>query len=83
MNDSDRQTIDLDLRGYRCPVPVIRLEAALRALSPGAKITAIADDPVAAADIPHFCRDAGHQAVRLSDDGDCCVFRVTRAPNPL
>ena len=76
-------TIDLDLRGYRCPVPVIRLEAVLRKLAPGAKVTAIADDPVAAVDIPHFCAESGHEAVRLPDDGESCVFQVTRGPNPL
>ena len=71
----------LDLRGYRCPVPVIRLEAALRSLPPGAIISAIADDPVAAVDIPHFCAEAGHGVVRLPDQGGACVFQVTRAGN--
>ena len=72
----------LDLRGYRCPVPVIRLEAALRKLPLGAQVTVIADDPVAAIDIPHFCREGGHGVERpedKSEGGDeVCVFLVTR-----
>ena len=32
--------IRLDLRGYRCPAPVIRLEAALRKAPPGASVSA-------------------------------------------
>ena len=71
----------LDLRGYRCPAPVIRLEAALRSLPPGTTISAIADDPVAAVDIPHFCAEAGHGVVRLPDEAGACVFQVTRAVN--
>lgn len=77
----------LDLRGYRCPVPVIRLEARLRALPPGAKVKAIADDPVAAVDIPYFCRQGGHAVRRLPDEegegrwGRACVFLVTRGPH--
>ncbi len=72
----------LDTTGYRCPVPVIRLEAALRRLPDGAQVTVIADDPVAAIDIPHFCREAGHGVKRLEDKkeggGGICVFLVTR-----
>ncbi|MBB5517720.1 sulfurtransferase TusA family protein [Amphiplicatus metriothermophilus] len=74
----------IDLRGYRCPVPVIRLEARLRALPAGAAVRVIADDPVAAVDIPHFCRQGGHAVRRLPDEqgpwGRACVFLVTRGP---
>jgi len=72
----------MDLRGYRCPIPVIRLEAALRASAAGAQVTVFADDPVAAVDIPHFCQEAGHAVTRLPDKGGACVFRITRAGDP-
>ena len=77
---------ELDATGYRCPIPVIRMEAALRRLAPGAKLRVRADDPLAAVDIPHFCRESGHLAARQADEGPekqpVCVFLVTRAPNP-
>ena len=72
----------IDARGYRCPIPVIKLEAALRRLPADGEITILADDPVAAVDIPHFCREAGFQAKRQPDQGETgeiCVFRVARA----
>lgn len=81
MTQSEPPPHEIDLRGYRCPVPVIRLEAALRTLPPGAIMTAIADDPVAAVDIPHFCTEAGHGVLRLPDQAGACVFQVTRAVN--
>jgi tRNA 2-thiouridine synthesizing protein A len=68
----------LDTSGYRCPLPVIRLEAALRGMADGAQVTVIADDPVAAIDIPHFCREAGHDVARLESAAGFCVFLVTR-----
>ena len=68
--------IRLDLRGYRCPAPVIRLEAALRKAPPGASVIAVADDPVAAIDIPHFCREAARPVRRLADEGGAAVFLV-------
>lgn len=49
----------LDLRGLRCPIPVIKLEAAMRKLSPGEAIRVAADDPLARIDLPHAAREAG------------------------
>ena len=72
----------LDLTGYRCPIPVIRLETALRALPEGAQLTVFADDPVAAIDIPLSCREGGHLCDRGPDQGETCVFLVTRGPKP-
>ena len=72
----------LDLRGYRCPVPAIRLGAALRCLPEGAQVTVFADDPIAAVDIPHFCREAGHGFAQIKADPPNCVFLVTRGAKP-
>lgn len=67
-------------------MPVIRMEARLRRMAPGERLLIRADDPVAALDIPHFCREAGHDAARRPDEGTpdtpVCVFLVTRGPNP-
>lgn len=71
----------LDLTGYRCPIPVIRAEAELRRLNPGEKVTILADDPIAAVDIPHFCGAAGHGVERLPAEAPLCVFLVTRGEN--
>ncbi len=80
MEDNKDGVIRLDLRGYRCPAPVIRLEAALRRAPPGAVIAALADDPVAAVDIPHFCREAGVAARRQADEDGAAVFLVGPKP---
>jgi tRNA 2-thiouridine synthesizing protein A len=72
----------LDLRGYRCPIPVIRLEARLRRLPVGAQVTVFADDPVAAVDIPHYCAQGGHDCAQIAATPGDCVFLVTRGPNP-
>ncbi|NOX93752.1 MAG: sulfurtransferase TusA family protein [Alphaproteobacteria bacterium] len=75
--------VTLDLRGYLCPVPVIRLEAALRLTASGEQVIVFTDDPIAVVDIPHFCCEAGHAVSRLPDSGDACVFQVTRCAKPL
>ncbi len=70
--------MELDTRGYRCPVPVIRLEALLRKLADGAQVVVFADDPVAVIDIPHFCKEGGHSAEQIETPEKGCVFLVTR-----
>lgn len=71
----------LDATGYRCPTPVLLLEKALRRMRPGERIRIVADDPVAAVDIPHFARKAGAAAAREAPGPDvppgACVFMVT------
>jgi tRNA 2-thiouridine synthesizing protein A len=72
----------IDATGLRCPLPVVRMEAALRRMKPGETLEIRADDPIAAVDIPHFCQMGGHGVDRLPADGDFCVFLVTRGENP-
>jgi tRNA 2-thiouridine synthesizing protein A len=67
----------LDATGYRCPIPVLLMEKALRTLHSGGRLHVTADDPIAGVDIPHFCRAAGHAVERLPSDPSICVFLVT------
>jgi len=72
----------VDARGHRCPVPVLKAEAALRRARPGARVKVIADDPLAAIDIPFFCREAGHRFGRAPDEAGAAVFVIAKAPTP-
>lgn len=72
----------LDARGLRCPLPVIRMEAALRRLAAGGRLKIMADDPIAAVDIPHFAREAGWRCDRAPGPEGVCVFLVTRDEKP-
>jgi tRNA 2-thiouridine synthesizing protein A len=75
-------TIDIDARGLRCPLPVLKMEAALRRLPAGAQVRITADDPIAAVDIPHFAAAGGHACERLAGGDGLCVFLVTRGEKP-
>lgn len=72
---------ELDATGWRCPMPVLLMERALRRLGPGGRLVITADDPVASLDIPHFCAAAGHRAERLPAPAGICVFQVTAGEN--
>jgi len=51
----------LDLRGLKCPLPVLRTRKHLRDMATGARLRIETTDPLAVIDIPHFCREDGHQ----------------------
>ena len=50
----------LDLRGLRCPLPVLKVRKAVRALPPGSLVTVLVTDPSAPEDFQDFCALAGH-----------------------
>lgn len=74
--------IYLDLRGLRCPLPVLRLEAEARRLAPGSVLRVTCDDPIARVDIPHAMGLAGHACEEITPAEAIeaqCVFKVTLA----
>jgi len=78
--NSDTRPVEvLDVRGLRCPMPVIRTESALRRLPDGTDLKVIADDPIARIDIPHFCRESGHTVEELDFEGKTVTFLITPA----
>ncbi|MEE4208708.1 MAG: sulfurtransferase TusA family protein [Parvularcula sp.] len=68
---------ELDLRGLRCPIPVIRLESAMRRLASDESILVFADDPLARIDLPHAAHTAGMRCEPVeSADSRAFAFRI-------
>ncbi|MCV0426805.1 MAG: sulfurtransferase TusA family protein [Roseibium sp.] len=53
----------LDLKGLKCPLPVLKTRKAMTKLSNGDQLTVLTTDPMAEIDIPHFCKENGHTLV--------------------
>ncbi|ASP34961.1 response regulator SirA [Labrenzia sp. VG12] len=51
----------LDLKGLKCPLPVLKTRKALTRLNAGDRLTVLTTDPMAEIDIPHFCSENGHE----------------------
>jgi tRNA 2-thiouridine synthesizing protein A len=49
----------LDVRGLRCPVPLLRARAALPSLAPGDTLVVLATDPEAPIDLAALAADHG------------------------
>ena len=65
----------IDARGLKCPLPVLRMEKRLAALSPGSVLTVLATDPMARIDIPLYCRQHGHDCTHTVE-GELLTFAI-------
>ncbi|MFN0115255.1 MAG: sulfurtransferase TusA family protein [Paracoccaceae bacterium] len=72
---------EIDARGLLCPLPVLRLRKCLLSLPEGAVVRLAATDPASWVDVPHFCREAGHELLLAEMAGDERIFLVRRGPN--
>lgn len=68
----------LDLSGYRCPIPVLKAQRRLRSLPRGALLRLVATDPASAIDVPHFCREQGHELLSSATEDDRLVFVIRK-----
>ena len=69
----------LDLRGLKCPLPVLRAQKALRTMAPGAALIVECTDPMSVIDIPHFVNGAGHALEDQSATDGVFVFVIRRS----
>jgi tRNA 2-thiouridine synthesizing protein A len=68
----------LDVKGLKCPLPVLRAKKALAALAPGALLDVEATDPAALKDFPAFCEMTGNVLVESRAEGDIYRFRIRK-----
>ena len=68
----------LDVRGLRCPLPVLRARKAMRDVAPGDTLTVLATDPASAIDFPHFCHQTGLELVATRREGDLLTFEIRK-----
>lgn len=72
-------TIPLDLRGLKCPLPVLRVRKALIAARAGSIIIVHCTDPMAAIDLPNLARETGSAIERQRDMDGALVFHIRKA----
>ena len=60
---------ELDLRGVRCPGPVVKTADAMRKMQNGQKVHIVADEAAFASDIAVWCGSTGNRLVSLQNDG--------------
>lgn len=70
--------IEIDARDLLCPLPVLRARKVLLRCAPGTRARVMTTDPVAIVDMPHFCREAGHDYLGMSEVDGVQIHLIRR-----
>jgi tRNA 2-thiouridine synthesizing protein A len=73
------ETVTLDAKGLKCPLPVLRARKAMKDVPAGGVLEVEATDPSAPADFRSFCETTGHALEDSWQQGEVYVIRVRKA----
>ncbi|NSX92629.1 sulfurtransferase TusA family protein [Agrobacterium tumefaciens] len=75
---SDAAETIYDLRGLKCPLPVLRSRKKLATLKAGDILTVETTDPLAVIDITHMCNEDGHSLLETVAVDKGHRFRIVK-----
>ena len=78
MTPPQSNEIVLDLRGLRCPQPVLRAKKALRSIPVGGTLVLECTDPLTVIDVPAFVNQTGHALSSQERNGELYIFKVVK-----
>jgi tRNA 2-thiouridine synthesizing protein A len=71
--------VTLDMRGLRCPLPVLRARKAMQRVPAGDVLHVVATDPGTVRDFQAFCAATGHTLVEHAEQDGEFSFRIRKA----
>lgn len=77
--DTGMKTIPLDLRGLKCPMPVLRVRKALGEAAAGSLLVVECTDPMTSIDLPNLVRETGDAIESRPGEGSILVFHIRKA----
>ena len=69
----------LDTKGLRCPLPVLKARRAMKDMESGQIIEVLATDPDSLRDFKAFCETTGHELLTTREEGEVFVFEIKKA----
>ena len=68
----------LDCLGLYCPMPILRVREAIRALAPGQVVEMTSDDPASEADMKSWAARSGHELLEIDERDRVWRFLVRK-----
>jgi tRNA 2-thiouridine synthesizing protein A len=69
---------ELDVRGYNCPIPLMRAKKALAAMQPGEVLKILTTDPGAEIDFKVFSEASGNPILSLDDSAHVLTIVIEK-----
>ena len=77
---SDDPSRQLDARGLRCPLPLLKLKQTLHGMIGGEEIEVWTTDPGSVRDFQAFLRQSGHQLLDITESPEENYFLIRKKP---
>lgn len=72
-------SVQLDTKGLKCPLPVLRARKAMKPMSAGDVLEIEATDPSSVQDFKAFCETTGDELLESSEADGIYSFRIRKA----
>ena len=69
----------LDCLGLFCPMPVLKVREAIKAMAVGQTLQMLSDDPASEADMKSWTARTGHELMEIERDGAVFRFVIRKA----
>lgn len=68
----------LDLRGLKCPLPVLKTRNLLAKLAPGERVEVSCTDPLSVIDLPHMLHETGDTLEARAEADGVLLFTIRK-----
>ena len=72
-------TSELDVKGLKCPLPVLKVQKAMKSLAAGDVLVVHATDPLSVIDVPNYCNESGNKLLDQSSEENVHIFHIERS----
>jgi len=70
--------IIIDLTGFRCPLPLVKVKLALKTLNTGDTIQVLLSDPGSIQDVPRYLKKSGYHHDVVLDECSILTLQITK-----
>ena len=70
---------ELDTKGLKCPLPVLRARKAMKPLAAGQVLQVEATDPSSVQDFKNFCETTGHELLASREEAGVYIYEIRKA----
>lgn len=78
MSEDISVDITMDLKGLKCPLPIVKVSQQMKKMNIGQVLVAETTDPGAHADFPAYAKSSGNEILKI-EKGDVSKFYIKKA----
>lgn len=78
MSEEIKVDVTMDLKGVKCPLPVVKVSQQIKKMTIGQVLVAQTTDPGAHADFPAWARSSGNEIIKTETEGEVTHFYIKR-----